>query len=125
MSGDNSLPKRRSWLVALPLIGDIDPTRAQQVLEVLLAGVQRHRAHIALVDITGVRALDRFGAEALVRAGQALRLLGATMVLTGMRPASAQTLVALDVELAGLRVLGSFQEGVAFALGPSGAGVKR
>jgi rsbT co-antagonist protein RsbR len=107
-------------VVALPLIGDIDPARAQRVLEVLLAGVQRHRAHIALVDITGVRALDRLGAEALVRAGQALRLLGATMVLTGMRPASAQILVALDIELAGLRVLGTFQEGVAFALGSSG-----
>ena len=103
-------------VIALPLIGDIDPPRAHQLLEVLLAGASQQRAHIALVDITGVRALDRFGAESLVRAGQALRLLGTTMVLTGMRPALACTLVELDSALSGLHVLGSFQEGVAFAL---------
>lgn len=103
-------------VIALPLIGDIDPARSQQVLEALLAGATRQRAHLAIVDITGVHSLDRFGAEALVRASQALRLLGTTMLLTGMRPAIAQTLVTLDVELSGLRLLGSFQEGVAFAL---------
>ena len=104
-------------VIALPLIGNIDPARAQQLLEVLLEGAARQRAHLALVDITGVRSLDRFGAEALVRAAQALRMLGATMLLTGMRPATAQALVQLEVELTGLRVFGSFQEGVAFALG--------
>lgn len=106
-----------SGVIALPLIGSIDPPRAQQLLAVLLAGAARHHAHLALVDITGVRSLDRFGAEVLVRAAQALRLLGARMVVTGMRPAIAQALVHLDVELTGLQVFGSFQEGVAFALG--------
>lgn len=108
-----------SGVIGLPLIGDIDPTRAQQILEALLTGVTSHRARVAIIDVTGVRSLDSFGAEALIRAAQALRLLGSTAVLTGLRPAIAQTLVGLGVELHGLKTLGTFQEGVAFALGAS------
>jgi rsbT co-antagonist protein RsbR len=105
-------------VVAVPLIGEIDPARARQLLEVLLVGVTQHQARVAIIDITGVRALDSVGAEALVRAAQAIRLLGATAVLTGLSPAIAQALVQLGVELHGLRTLGTFQEGVAFALRP-------
>ncbi len=101
---------------AVPLIGEIDPPRARQLLEVLLAGVVQHHARVAIIDITGVRRLDGVGAEALIRAAQAIGLLGATAVLTGLSPAIAQALVQLGVDLHGLRTLGTFQEGVAFAL---------
>ncbi len=103
-------------VIAVPLIGEIDLARARQLLEVLLAGVTQRHARVAIIDITGVRALDSVGAEALVRAAQAIRLLGATAVLTGLSPTIAQSLVQLGVELHGLRTLGTFQEGVAFAL---------
>jgi len=102
-------------VIALPLVGDIDPERAQQIQEALLDGVTAHRARVAILDITGVRNLDSFGAEALIRAARALRLLGATAVLTGIRPATAQTLVTLGIDLGDLHTRSSLQDGIAFA----------
>lgn len=114
-------------VIALPLIGDIDPPRAQQIVEALLGGVSRHRARVAILDITGVRTLDTYGAEALVRTAQALRLLGATAVLTGLRPAIAQTLVSLGVDFGTMRTRSTFQDGIIFALNlkPSAANPER
>ena len=54
-------------VIALPLVGDIDPERADQILQGLLDGVATRRARVAIIDITGVRSLDTFGAEALPR----------------------------------------------------------
>lgn len=102
-------------VIALPLVGDIDPERAHQIQHALLEGVANHRARVAIVDITGVRNLDALGAEALLRAARALRLLGATAVLTGIRPATAQTLVTLGVDLGDLHTRSSLQDGIAFA----------
>lgn len=104
-------------VIALPLIGDIDPLRAQQIIEALLEGISAYRARVAIIDITGVRTLDVYGAQSLVRAAQALRLLGATTILTGLRPAIAQTLVTLGVDLGGLLTRSTFQDGIVFALG--------
>lgn len=102
-------------VIALPLVGDIDPERADQILHGLLNGVATRRARVAIIDITGVRSLDTFGAAALIRAAQALRLLGATAILTGIRPAIAQTLVALGVDLSQIYTRSSLQDGIAFA----------
>lgn len=102
--------------IALPLIGDIDSARAELVVQALLDGVARHRARVAVIDVTGVPGLDAFGAETLVRAGQAVRMLGATAVLTGLQPAAATTLADLELGLHGLKTLSSFQDGIAFAL---------
>jgi rsbT co-antagonist protein RsbR len=108
-------------VIALPLIGDIDPARAQQILDTLLSGVTVHRARVAIIDITGVRTLDTYGAETLVRAAQGLRLLGATAVLTGIRSGIAQALVTLGVSLEGLLTRSTFQDGIVFALREAGA----
>lgn len=106
-----------SDVIALPLVGDIDPLRAQQILEALLGGASRHRARVAIIDITGVRTLDTYGAETLVRAAQGLRLLGSTAVVTGLRPAIAQTLVSMGVDFGSLLTRSTFQDGIVFALG--------
>jgi rsbT co-antagonist protein RsbR len=106
-------------VIALPLVGDIDPERAAQILQGLLDGVATRRARFAIVDITGVHSIDTFGAEALIRAAQAVRLLGATVVLTGIRPAIAQALVTLGVDLSGIHTCSSLQDGIAFVAGLS------
>jgi rsbT co-antagonist protein RsbR len=110
-----------SDVIALPLIGHIDPQRATQLLETVLHGANSHRARIVIIDVTGVRQLDAYGAETLVRAAQGLRLLGATTVLTGLRPAIAQTLVQLGVDFGSLLTRSSFQDGILFALGTRAA----
>lgn len=102
-------------VIAMPLIGEIDPTRAQQIIDSLLTGVAAARVRIAIIDITGVRRLGRDGAQALLRAAQAIELLGVTAVLTGIRPGIAQTLVELEVDLGALIIRSTLREGISFA----------
>lgn len=103
-------------VVAMPLIGSIDSQRAQQVIQELLAGVAEHRARTAILDITGVPVVDTQVANALLRAAQAVKLLGAQVILTGIRPEVAQTLVGLGLDMTGLTTHSTLQSGIAAAL---------
>ena len=103
--------------VVMPLVGTIDSRRAQQVIEGLLVGIVETRAQVAILDITGVPVVDTQVANALLRAAQAVKLLGAQVVLTGIRPEVAQTLVGLGVDLTGIVTRSTLQSGIAFALG--------
>ena len=102
-------------VVVMPLIGLIDSRRAQQVLDTLLHGITERHARIAILDITGVPIVDTHVAGALIRAAQAAQLLGAQVVLTGIRPEVAQTLVGMGTELHGIITRSDLQSGIAFA----------
>jgi PAS domain S-box-containing protein len=103
-------------VVIMPLIGTIDSQRAQLVMETLLEGVAHYQAEIALLDITGVQTVDTQVADALVRAAQAVKLLGAQVMLTGIQPQIAQMLVHLGVDLSAIDTRGSLQAGIAAVL---------
>jgi rsbT co-antagonist protein RsbR len=103
-------------VVIMPLIGTIDSGRAQMVMEGLLTGVAQHQAELVILDITGVQVVDTQVAKALVQVAQAVKLLGAQVMLTGIQPQIAQTLVHLGVELDGIITHGSLQAGIAAAL---------
>ncbi|HEY8379206.1 MAG TPA: PAS domain S-box protein [Nannocystis sp.] len=103
-------------VLVMPLIGIVDAQRAAQFTDVLLQGVSAHRAHTVILDITGVSVVDTPVAESLVRASQAVKLLGATAVLTGIRPEVAATLVEMGADLSRIVVHGSLQNGIAYAL---------
>ncbi|WP_434041842.1 MULTISPECIES: PAS domain-containing protein [Sorangium] len=107
-------------VVAMPLVGAIDGARAELIMETLLAGISSQRAHTAILDITGVRAVDTLVANALTRTARAAQLLGTRVVLTGVRPEVAQTLVTLGVDLAGITTLSTLQSGIAYALRHAG-----
>lgn len=98
-----------------PPIGSLDERRAQQVLDMLLHGVAGRRAQTVILDITGVPVVDTQVANALVRAAQSVKLLGAQVVLTGIRPEVAQTLVGLGTNLTDIITRSSLQSGIAFA----------
>jgi anti-anti-sigma regulatory factor len=100
----------------MPLIGTIDSARAQMVMESLLEGVALYQAETVILDITGVQVVDTQVADAFIRAAQAVRLLGAGVVMTGIQPQIAQTLVQLGVDLSGIQTHGSLQSGIAHAL---------
>jgi rsbT co-antagonist protein RsbR len=102
-------------VLVMPLIGTMDSQRANQVLSTLLAGVSERRARAAILDITGVSVVDTQVANALLGAAKAVRLLGAEIVLTGIRPEVARTLVGLGVELADIVTEGTLQAGIAYA----------
>jgi PAS domain S-box-containing protein len=104
-------------VVVMPLVGAIDSQRAQNVIEALLSGVSEQRATTAIIDITGVIVVDTQVANAIVRAAQAVKLLGAQAVLTGIRPEVAQTLIQLGVDLRDIVTRGTLQGGIAYAIG--------
>jgi rsbT co-antagonist protein RsbR len=102
-------------VVLMPIVGAMDSRRAQQVVETLLQGVSEHNASLAIVDITGVQVVDTQVANAFIQSARAVQLLGARVMLTGIRPEVAQTLVQLGVDLQGITTRGSLQAGIAYA----------
>lgn len=104
-------------VLVMPLIGTMDGPRAHQFTEVLLTGVGAHRAHTVIIDVTGVGVVDTPVADAIVRASQAVKLLGARVVLTGIRPEVASTLVGMGADLGRIVIHGSLQRGIADTLG--------
>ncbi len=99
------------------LIGAIDSARVQQIMETLLEGITAHQADIAILDITGGQVVDTQVADALLRTALAVKLLGAQVVLTGISPVMAQTLIHLGVDLSMIVTCSNLQEGIAYALG--------
>lgn len=102
--------------VALPIIGAIDQRRANLIIETLLEGVSARGAEIVIVDITGVATVDTFIADALIRAARAVRLLGAHVILTGISPEVAQTLVSLGADLSVFETRATLQDGITLAM---------
>lgn len=86
-------------IVVMPLIGTIDTKRASQIMENLLEGIIEHRAQVVLIDITGVPLVDTMVAHHIIRASEAVRLVGAECLLVGIRPEIAQTIVNLGIDL--------------------------
>jgi PAS domain S-box-containing protein len=102
--------------VVMPLVGAVDSRRVQQMMDALLSGVADSRASIVILDITGVSVVDTQVANAFIRASQAVRLLGAQVVLTGIRPEVAQTLVGLGVDLSTIITRSTLRDGITYAL---------
>lgn len=99
-------------ILVMPLIGMIDSRRAQKIMETLLEGLVAHRARAAILDITGVPVVDIAVAQGLLRAAKAVQLLGAQVVLTGIRPEVAQTLVGVGADLRGIVTYSTLQNGI-------------
>lgn len=105
------LPVRERLLI-LPIIGAIDPPRARQLTEQLLLGIRSNRAKVVVMDITGVPAIDVTVANHLVLTVEAARLLGATVIVTGLSPDIAQTLAGIGVDLGKMNTVGDLQGGI-------------
>ncbi|MGK3962603.1 PAS domain S-box protein [Sorangium sp. So ce1667] len=108
-------------VVVMPLIGVLDTRRAAQAMDTLLGGLSSSGATVAIIDVTGVQIVDTKVADALLRVAQGARLLGAEVVLTGIRAEVAQTMVSLGVDLQGIATRGTLQGGIAYALARAGA----
>ena len=102
----------RERLLILPIIGVIDPQRARQLTEQLLRGIRVNRAKLVVIDITGVAAMDSNVANHLVQTVEASRLLGASVIVTGLSPEIAQTLVTIGVDLSKMNTVGDLQGGI-------------
>jgi len=102
----------RERLLILPIIGVLDSERARQLTEQLLSGIRTHRAKVVVIDITGAPEVDATVANHLVQTVDACRLMGAGVIITGLSPKIAQTLVTLGVDLSKIYTMGDLQGGL-------------
>ncbi len=102
----------RERLLILPIIGVLDNQRASQLTEQLLHGIRTHRAKVVVIDITGVADLDEPVANHLVNTVDASRLMGASVIITGLSSEIAQTLVTIGVDLNKMDTIGDLQGGI-------------
>ena len=113
-----STPILRVWqgVVVAPLIGTLDSQRTQRFMENLLNRIVDTKAEIALIDITGVPVIDTQTAQSLIDTISGVRLLGSNVILTGVRPQIAQTLVHLGIDLSDIITRSSLVAGFKVAL---------
>jgi rsbT co-antagonist protein RsbR len=105
------LPVREQLLI-LPIIGILDTERARQLTEQLLTGIRTHRARVVVIDVTGAPEVDEAVANHLVQTVDASRLMGASVIITGLSPKIAQTLVTIGVDLSKMHTIGDLQGGI-------------
>ena len=102
----------RERLLILPIIGVLDSQRARQLTEQLLRGIRANRAKVVVIDITGVPTIDSTVANHLVQTVEASRLMGASVIITGLSSEIAQTLVTIGVDLSKVNAVGDLQGGI-------------
>lgn len=108
--------------IIMPLLGALDAARAERMLDTLLSGVETSRARVAIIDITGVPVVDLQVAQLLLQAVQGVRLLGARVIITGIQPEVAQSIVGVGVELDALQTYGTLDQAISAARTSRGAG---
>jgi PAS domain S-box-containing protein len=113
-----TVPIVQVWegIVLVPLIGTLDSQRTQQLMERLLHRITETSSPVAVLDITGVPTVDTQTAQHLIETTSAVRLLGAEVILTGVRPIIAQTLVHLGIDLSNVITRSSLASGLRMAL---------
>ncbi len=114
-----AVPIVQVWqgILLVPLIGTLDSQRSQQLMEKLLHRVTETSSAVAILDITGVPTIDSQTAQHLIETVSAVRLLGADVIMTGVRPTIAQTLVHLGIDLSNVITRASLAAGLQMALG--------
>jgi len=120
-----STPVVKLWdgVLALPMIGTLDSTRTQVVMESLLQRIVETGAEVAIIDITGVPTVDTLTAQHLLKTVTAARLMGADCIISGIRPQIAQTIVHLGVDLADIVTKATLADAFAIALKRAGLAV--
>ena len=115
---DLSTPVLKVWddVVLLPLIGSIDGDRATQIIENLLEAIVQNNAKVAVIDVTGVSIIDTYVAQHLMKTISAAEMLGARVLITGISPEVAQTLVKLGIDFSTIHACGPLREGIAKAM---------
>jgi len=103
-------------ITVMPLIGTIDTDRAKLIMENLLEGAIKHNSEVVLIDITGVPVVDTMVAHHIIQAAEAVRLIGSTCILVGIRPEIAQTIINIGIDLSKFPTRSSLKKGFTRAL---------
>lgn len=122
-----STPVVKLWegILALPMIGTLDSSRTQVVMESLLQKIVETESDVAIIDITGVPTVDTLVAQHLIKTVTAARLMGADCIISGIRPQIAATIVHLGVDLQGVTTKATLADAFSLALSRTGRTVGR
>jgi rsbT co-antagonist protein RsbR len=117
-----STPVIKLWdgVLAVPMIGTLDSSRTQLVMESLLQSIVETESTLAIIDITGVPTVDTLVAQHLLKTVTAIRLMGADCIISGIRPQIAQTIVHLGIDLQGVTSKATLADALALALRQTG-----
>ncbi|WP_372522715.1 STAS domain-containing protein [Sulfuricaulis sp.] len=109
-----STPITEIWdgVLTLPIIGSLDSSRTMIVMEKLLQRIESDRARVVLIDVTGVMAIDSQVSHHLIQMIRATGLMGATAILTGIRPEIARALTSLNIDLSSVTTRSKLSEGL-------------
>ena len=120
-----STPVVKLWdgVIGVPLVGTLDSARTQVVMEKLLQALVDTGSESAIIDITGVPAVDTEVAQHLLKTVVAARLMGAECIVSGIRPQIAQTIVALGIEFGDIVTKATLADALRHALRRSGVDV--
>lgn len=103
-------------VLVLPIVGALDASRAAEMMEALLQAVVDSQCTFVILDLTGVKTVDADTADHLLRIDRAARLLGTQCLLSGLSPAVAQAMIALDIEMRDIVSFGKLSAALKFAL---------
>jgi len=122
-----STPVVKLWegVLAAPMIGTLDSSRTQLVMETLLQRIVETGSELAIIDITGVPTVDTLVAQHLLKTVTAIRLMGADCIISGIRPQIAQTIVQLGIDLQGIVTKATLADALSLALKKGGWAVSR
>jgi rsbT co-antagonist protein RsbR len=117
-----STPVVKLWegILAVPMIGVLDSSRTQLVMETLLQSIVDTGSALAIIDITGVPTVDTLVAQHLLKTVSAIRLMGADCIISGIRPQIAQTIVHLGIDLQGVMTKATLADALELALRQTG-----
>lgn len=113
-----STPVIQVWdkVLALPIIGTLDSSRAARLTEGLLEKIAELQAEVIILDISGVPTVDTLVAQHLLKTVQAATLMGAESIISGVRPETAQAIVHLGIDLGRLRSRNTLRDALQLAL---------
>jgi rsbT co-antagonist protein RsbR len=122
-----STPVVKLWegVLAVPMIGTLDSSRTQLVMESLLTRIVETGSELAIIDITGVPTVDTLVAQHLLKTVTAIRLMGADCIISGIRPQIAQTIVQLGIDLQNVVTKATLADALSAALKKGGWAVSR
>ena len=122
-----STPVVKLWegVLAVPMIGTLDSSRTQLVMESLLQRIVETGSELAIIDITGVPTVDTLVAQHLLKTVTAIRLMGADCIISGIRPQIAQTIVHLGIDLQGIVTKATLADALTIAIRKAGFTVTR
>jgi rsbT co-antagonist protein RsbR len=112
-------------VLAVPMIGTLDSSRTQVVMETLLQRIVDTGSTLAIIDITGVPTVDTLVAQHLLKTVSAIRLMGAECIISGIRPQIAQTIVHLGIDLQGIASKASLADALTLAMEQRGFAITR